>query len=171
MSVYESKYRLPGDAPELEEGLEERLKEIRGGMHLRWNREAELVKPGMYNGDGSLSSKPQYEARWELWDVDPTGEEYQIMRIRYPDSSFRMPGQWLINTLHKLNPVHYGGVRKMIESLVEEPEVLRLAGTEKDTDDLIEQVAKWGAYVATPKCGAHTRYHGLRELSGTGGMI
>lgn len=150
---------------EVPEHVAEGLRSIREGLHLRWNPKGKLVKTGSYDSTGRLKD-PVYDPRWELWDVDPQGAEYMVMRLQNTDGSFRPPGDWLVHHVNRLNPARYGGnVAAMLEELLEAPEALRELGTEKDTDDLFEAVGKWGEWCATPKSGAALTNRGKRLLS------
>lgn len=146
--------------------IAEDLRNIRSGMHLRWNPRGRLVKPGSFDGSGKMKDDAVFEPRWELWDIDPQGHEYIIMCVQNVDGSFRHPGTWLVTRMQKLNPARYGGdVEKMLKAMMDEPDILREIGTEKDSDDLIEQVSKWADWVATPKSAAALSFRGSKEKS------
>jgi len=146
--------------------ITEGLQSIRSGFNLRWNVRAVLIKTGSYDVNGK-AREAEYEPRWELWDVDPDGQEYMVMRLQNPDGSFRPPGDWLVQHIWKIHPGRYGGsVEKMLKALMEEPEVLREIGTMKDSDDAIDAAANWAAWTQTPKSGSGLSYRGKRMLSG-----
>jgi hypothetical protein len=143
----------------------EGLTNIREGLHLRWNPRAVMVKEGKYDAQGKLVD-PTFDPRWELWDTDPNGKEYRVMRLQLPDGSFRPPGQWLIDRIWKLHPARYNNdVHKMARELIDDPELFREIGTKKDSDDAIEAAANWAQWVATPKSGRALSYRGKRLLS------
>lgn len=136
---------------EVPEGVLIDLKAIRPTFHFRWNERAALVTTGRYDATGAVRN-PEYEGRWELWDTDPENTDYMVMRIQHPDGSFRHPGQWLVDRMRFMNPERWAGdVHKMLEELIDAPEVLREAGTERDQDDLIEMVGNWAEWVYAPK--------------------
>lgn len=142
------------------------LKDIRADMHLRWNPTAKLAKAGDIDATGKVRA-PEYEPRWELWDKDPEGAEYMIMRLQWDETeAFREPGQWLLDRAKFMNPERWGGdLNKMMQELVEHPELLREAGTEKDSDDLIEAIARAASWHATPKSAAALTNRGKALLS------
>lgn len=142
------------------------LKDIRSDMHLRWNPTAVLVKAGDIDALGKVRA-PEYEPRWELWDKDPEGAEYMIMRLQADETgAFRQPGQWLLDRAKFMNPERWGGnLHKMMQELVEHPEMLREAGTEKDSDDLIEAIGNAAQWHATPKSAAGLSHRGKTILS------
>ena len=153
---------------EAPEHIQQGLANIREGMHLRWNRKAVLLKAGITDAIGKVID-PEYDPRWEVWDTSPEGEEYMVMRVQEMDGSFRPPGEWLVHSIGKCNPERYGGdVQAMLDALVEEPDALREIGTKKDSDDLIEAVAKWCQYVVTPKSGPGIKFRGQRMMSAGG---
>ena len=144
--------------------VDQELRNIREDFELRWNPKAVLVKAGSYDATGKLRD-PVYEPRFELWDRDPNGRDYRVMRLQHPDGSFRAPGQWLITHLQKINPARYGGnLERMLREL-EEHNTLKEVGTIKDSDDLIEAASNWAAWHETPKSGAALTYRGKRLLS------
>jgi hypothetical protein len=145
--------------------IAEGLKNIRDGLHLRWNPRAVVIKEGKYDAEGKLID-PTWDPRWELWDTDPFGQEYMVMRLQYADGSFRHVGEWLIEQIWKLHPARYNNnLTKLLQSQVEDPELIREIGTTKDSDDLIEAVGNWAQWVATPKSGMALTNRGKRILS------
>lgn len=153
---------MPGYVPDY---VSEGLKDIRADMHLRWNPKAVLTKPGSYDAVGKLR-EPEYEPRWEVWDKDPEGGEYMIMRLQHMDGEFRQPGQWLLDRIQMLDPARYGGdPAKLVQEMVEHPELLREAGTQKDSDDLIEAISRAAQWSETPKSAAGLKFRGKKLLS------
>ena len=150
---------------EAPEHIQEGLKNIRQDMHLRWNPTAVCIDKGVIGAVGQIR-KPKYDGRFEVWDKDPDGNEYMVMRVQNMDGSFRPPGEWLLEHIGMVNPERYNGdIETMIAELVDKPEALRECGTQKDSDDLIEAVSKWAQWVATPKSGVALKNRGHRLLS------
>jgi hypothetical protein len=144
----------------------EGLHGIRSTFSLRYNPEAILVSAGSFDVNGK-ARRAQYEPRWELWDIDPQGRDYMVMRLQNPDGTSRPPGDWLVQHIWKIHPGRYdGSVEKMLQALMEEPETLREIGTMKDSDDAIDAASKWAAWTQTPKSGSGLIYRGKRMLSG-----
>lgn len=151
--------------PYVPEWIEKALRDIRSGMHLRWNPTAVVKKAGSYDAVGKLR-EPEYEARWEVWDVDPEGAEYMVMRLQDMDGGFRQPGEWMVERLKFMNPARYGGdLMKLYEEMVENPELLREVGTQKDSDDLIDAITRAAEWGEKPKSAAGISYRGKRLLS------
>lgn len=137
--------------PEAPQSVVEGLRNVREGLHLRWNPRAKVLRPGQYDASGDLLP-PIYEPRWELWDKDPEGGEYKVMTLQGPDGSFRPPGEWLVELMRLMDPARYGGsVNRMLRALVDEHNASLQQVSEEDFDDLAEQVAKWAIYERTPK--------------------
>jgi len=145
--------------------IQDGLRDIREGLHLRWNPRAVLKEKGSFDSMGK-ATKPKWDPRFELWDTTPDGLEYMVMRLQDPDGEFRYPGEWLLETIWKLHPARYNGdISKLVLANIDDPETLREAGTKKDSDDLIEAVASWAQWVATPKSAAGLSFRGQRILS------
>lgn len=145
----------------------EDLQTIRQDFELRWNPTAVLNRAGSFDAEGNPKAQPIYEPRFELWDRDPQGRHYMVMRVQEPDGSFRFPDQRMVDHLKMVNPERYGGnVAAMVKALVDDPTALRELGTQKDTDDLIEAVANWAEWCETPKSGSGISFRGKRILSG-----
>lgn len=152
--------------PSVPESVEEGLRAIRSGLHLRWNPKGAVKVPGGYDAEGGVI-EPVYEPRWEVWDVDPQGAEYRICTIQTREGEFQPADERVVRHLQIMNPENWGGsVARMIEELVDEPERLRELGTEKDFDDLAEAVSRLAEWVETPKSYAGQRHCGQRLLSG-----
>jgi hypothetical protein len=150
---------------EVPEHIAEGLRNIREGIHLRWNPKAVLVKKGDIDASGKVRD-PGYDPRFELWDTDPEGGEYIIMRLQNIDGSFRPPGEWLLDVVRKTNPERFDGdVDKLIKAMVEEPELFREIGTQRDSDDFINDTVKRITYHSTPMSGRGIRSRGKRILS------
>ncbi len=151
---------------EVPDHLKEALSNIREGLHFRYNRKAVLKEPGQLAASGVLVKDPEYEPRFEIWDTDPYGKLYMVMRVQHNDGSFRFPDDRLIEHIWMLHPARYNGdVRKMVMAQIDNPETLREMGTKKDSDDLIEAIANWAEWVQTPKSGSAISYRGKRMLS------
>lgn len=151
---------------EVPEHIAEGLRNIRSGLRLQWNPRAVLTAAGGLDANGLKVKDPEYEPRWELWDTDPEGHDYMVMRVQNVDGSFRYIGDWLVEYVGMLNPAKWGGdIHAMIEALIDDPTALQEAGTEKDSDDLIDAAARWAAWVGTPKSGAALSHRGHRLLS------
>lgn len=150
---------------EAPEHIVEGLRNIREGIHLQWNPKAVLIETGTIDAFGKVKD-PKYDSRFELWDKDPDGHDYMVMRLQNIDGSFRPPGDWLLDVVRKTNPERFGGdVNKLIKAMVEDPELFREVGTKKDSDDLIEDTVKRITYHSTPKSGRAIRSRGKRILS------
>lgn len=145
--------------------IQESLKDVRWGLHLRWNAISVLVKAGEFDSNGK-ATRPKYEGRFELWDTDPDGREYMVMKLQDPEGEFRYPGEWLVELVWKLHPEKYDGdISKLVLAQIDDPDTLREAGTKKDSDDLIDAVVNWAKWVATPKSSAALSNRGQRYLS------
>lgn len=149
---------------EIPEGVLVDLKNIRQDMHLRWNPKAKLVTPGGWDGGGAFTP-PVFEPRWELWDRDPQGADYMVMRLQFPDESFRQPGDWLIYHLRLHNPERYESIEHMLYVLSEQPDEKRQDIATKDSDALIDAVANWAQWCETPKSAAALTNRGQKLLS------
>jgi hypothetical protein len=137
--------------PEAPESVLIDLKAIRSTFDLRWNPTAVMVRPGTIDAAGRVLD-PGYEPRWELWDESAEGRRYRVMQLQTDEGDFKPPGQWLIDHLRFFNPERFNGdVNRMLMELLDEPNRLREIGTEKASDDFIEMLSKWAAYVTTPK--------------------
>lgn len=144
----------------------EGLTNIREGLHLRWNPKAVMLKEGKYDALGKLID-PTFDPRWELWDTDPDGKEYMVMRLQFPDGSFRHPGQWLVDRLWQFHPEKYNNdLVKLLKATVEDPELARELRIREDSDEMIEGIGNFAGYLATPKSAAGLSYRGKRVLSG-----
>jgi hypothetical protein len=142
----------------------ESLRNVRSGFWLKWNPKAVLLEPGMFDGVGNLKA-PKYDPRWELWDTDPDGRDYMVMRLQTEDGGFRAPGEWLVVHINRFNPEKYGGsVVKMLRALEGEAEALKEIG-EKDFDDLAGAAANWCAWLNTPKSAAGLSFRGIRKFA------
>jgi hypothetical protein len=140
------------------------LRNIRSGLHLRWNVAA-VKRPTGFDATGK-PLEMEVEPRFELWDTDPQGQDYMVMRVQNEDGSFRFPDDRLVERMGRLNPERYGGnVHRMLQAQVDDPETLRELGTQKDTDDLIESVVKWAEWYGTVKSAAGLTYRGSRLFS------
>ena len=145
--------------------IQDGLRDIREGLHLRWNPRAVLLDPGKIDAFGK-NSEPTYDPRFELWDTTPDGLEYMVMRVQDPEGEFRYPGEWLLEHIWKLHPARYNNdINKLVLAQLDDPDTLREIGTKKDSDDLIDAVANWAAWVATPKSAAGLANRGKRILS------
>lgn len=150
---------------EIPDYLIDGLRDIREGLHFRWNPTAVLVETGDFDVNGR-PRKIEYEPRFEIWDTDPYGREYMVMRVQHPDGSFRMPDEKLIEQIWRLHPEKYDGkIEKLVQAQIDDPELLREIGTKKDSDDMIEAVANWAQWCETPKSGAALSFRGKRLLS------
>jgi hypothetical protein len=137
--------------PEAPESVVIDLKAIRSTFELRFNPTSIMRRPGSIDAEGGIVL-PECEPRWELWDTSAEGKHYRVMKLQEEDGSYRQPGQWLIDHLRFFNPERFNGdVNLMLMELMDEPNRLRELGTENDSDDFIEMLSKWAAYVATPK--------------------
>ena len=142
----------------------ESLRNIRPGFDLRWNPRAVMVAPGSYDVLGGLTP-PVYDPRWELWDTNPYGEDYMVMRLQNEDGSFRPPGEWLVQHVWRVDPARYGGdLNRLMDAVEAEADKMRDLA-EKDWDDLAEAAAKWCVWVGTPKSGSGLSYRGQRTLA------
>jgi hypothetical protein len=135
-------------------------------MRLEWNPRAVLTVEGGIDINGATIKDPEYDPRWEVWDTSPDGMDYMVMRVQTVDGEFRPVGDWLVHHIGMLNPEKWGGdVGAMVTALIDDPTALQEAGTEKDSDDLIDAATKWATWAATPKSGAVLDYRGKRPLS------
>ena len=145
--------------------IQDSLRDIREGLHLRWNPASVLLKVGSIDATGKATN-PTYDGRFELWDTTPDGLVYMVMKIQDPDGNFRMPGEWLLEHIWKLHPQRYNNdISKLVLAQIDDPETLREIGTKKDSDSLIDAVANWAKWVATPKSAAGLSNRGQRFLS------
>lgn len=151
--------------PEVPESVRIGLENIRPGMHLRWNQKGKVVTPGGYDVTGGVFTPPEYEPRWEVWDTDPQGVEYHVMTLQTIDGDFRQAGEWIVFHLRRMNPENYDSIQHMMQVMIDEPELLREIGTQKDSDDAIEAVTKWAQWCETPKSSAGLSRRGQRLLS------
>jgi hypothetical protein len=139
-------------APTLPDGLQKALKDVRWGLHLRWNPTAVLRAAGSFDASGKLKKEPEYEPRWELWDTDAENREYKVMSIQWPSGEYRSPDFWIIELLNYMNPARFGGdVSRMLRQIVDEPNRELENMTEREIDDLCEMAAKWYYYADQPK--------------------
>lgn len=150
---------------EVPEHIAEGLRNIRSGMHLRWEPRAVLLVEGGLDINGLVIKDPEHDPRWEVWDTTPEGQEYMVMRVQNVDGSFRQVGDWLVHHIGMLNPERWDSAEAMVAALIDDPTALRESGTEKDSDDLIDAASKWAAWVETPKSGALLDFRGKRLLS------
>lgn len=151
---------------EAPEHIDEGLRNIRSGMHLRWNPRAVLTVEGGLDINGLKIKDPEYDPRWEVWDTDPQGAEYMVMRVQTVEGGFRPVGEWLVNHIGMLNPEKWGGnTEAMVQALIDDPTALQEAGTQKDSDDLIDAAGNWAAWAEVPKSGAGINFRGKRLLS------
>lgn len=128
---------------EVPESVAEGLRGIRSGLHLRWNPRARVVIPGGFDVHGS-PTEPTYDARWELWDIDPDGRAYKVMTLQNADGSFRPPGQWLVDLVWIMNPARYGGdVSKMLRALVDDHNDKLQQVADDDFEELADAVVEW----------------------------
>ena len=145
--------------------IQDALANIRSTLHLRWNPKAVLLKTGDYDVTGK-ATRPTYDPRFEVWDKDPHGREYMVMRVQTPNGDFKYPGEWLVEGIWKLHPEKYDNdVAKLLQAQIDDPETLREIGEKKDSDNLIDAVCDWAKYVATPKSAAGLASRGQRFLS------
>jgi len=152
---------------EIPKQLVEDLKKVRRNFELRLNPKAVCVNAAHIDACGLKRGDAVFDPRFELWDKDPYGKEYKVMTVQESDGSFRFPDQRLVDHLNKVNPEHYGGnLHAMVAALIDDPEALRELGTKKDTDELIDSVAKWAEWCETPKSGSALSKRGRRLLSG-----
>ncbi len=151
---------------EVPEHIAEGLRNIRSGLHLRWEPRAVLLVEGGLDINGLKIKDPEYDPRWEVWDTTPDDLEYMVMRVQNVDGSFRHVGEWLVEYIGMLNPAKWNGdVNAMIKALIDDPAALREVGTQKDSDDLIDAASKWAAWAELPKSGAGMAFRGKRILS------
>lgn len=150
--------------PVVPEYVTEGLADIRETLELRWNPKAKLLNPGHVDATGKVKD-PEYDSRWEVWDTDPEGAEYMVMRLQTMDGAFRAPGEWLLRRMKFLNPARWPSLDHMIKELVEEPEIMREAGTQEDSDDFLDAVSKAAAWHETPKSAAGLSFRGKKMLS------
>ena len=142
----------------------EALKNIREGLHLRWNPKGKLLKAGGYDAAGKLKD-PEWDPRWELWDTDPQGLEYMVMQLQEADESFRAPGDWLVRHMERFNPARYGGsIERMLAAVEAEAEQMRDLA-EKDFDDLAGAVARSCADLRSVKSAAGLTFRGRRAFA------
>lgn len=129
--------------PEVPESVAEGLANIRSGLHLRWNPRSRVIRPGGYDANGGVL-EPTYDARWELWDVDPDGREYRVMTLQHADGSFKPPGEWLLELMRAVDPARYGGsVNRMLRALVDEHNDKLKGVNEKDFEELSGAIVEW----------------------------
>lgn len=145
--------------------LKQALSDIREGLHFVWNPKAILKKKGGISAEGNVKSA-EYEPRFEIWDTDPYGKLYMVMRVQHEDGSFRMPDDRLIEHIWHIHPEKYGGsLNKLVQANIENPEHLRDLGTQKDSDDAIDAAARWAQWCETPKSGPAIKHRGKKLLS------
>lgn len=140
--------------PEAPEHIAEGLRNIRSGLHLRWNPRAKVRRKGEWDIYGNLREEPVYEPRWELWDIDPEGGEYKVMTLQGPDPDreFREPGEWLLELVRLFDPARYGGdVGRMVRAMVDDPNRRALEVAEDDFEDLVDQAVRWYFWAHQPK--------------------
>ena len=136
--------------PEIPESVRIGLQNIRPTLDLRWNPKGRLTKPGHYAVAGF--DPPEYDPRWELWDVDSEGKPYRIMVVERVDGSFKPVGDWLVERVRFVNPERWGGdPNKMIAALIEMEEERRETLMDRDFETLAEATASWGGWLITPK--------------------
>lgn len=150
---------------EVPEHIAEGLRNIRGGMHLRWEPRAVLTAEGGLDVNGLKIKDPEYDPRWEVWDTTPDDLEYMVMRVQEVDGSFRHADDRLLQHIGMLNPERWSSADAMVQALIDDPTALQEAGTMKDSDDLIDAASKWAAWAELPKSGAGMAFRGKRILS------
>ncbi len=150
---------------EIPENIAEGLRNIRSGMRLEWNPRAVLLVEGGLDINGLKIKDPEYDPRWEVWDTDPEGQDYMVMRVQEIDGSFRQADDRLVHHIGMLNPERWPSTEAMVQALIDDPTALQEAGTKQDSDDLIEAAGNWAAWSETPKSGAHIGFRGKRILS------
>jgi len=113
------------------------LRNVRDTFDLRFNRTAKVVGGASFDVNGN-PRKPEFEARWELWDTDPAGNEYKVMTVE-KEEKYVPPGYWLVELVRLIDPARYGGdLSKMVQALVDEPNARMDALDEDHLNDLIE---------------------------------
>jgi len=154
--------------PEVPAHIVTSLKGIREGLHLRWNPTAVVLKLGSFDATGKATN-PEYDPRWELWDVDGQGHEYQIMRLQDEDGRFMPPGDWLVKRVWwwmSLVHEHNADIGKICTALIDEPTRLRELRAQKDSDEFLDWVAKTASEHAKPKSAAALTYRGTKLPAG-----
>lgn len=119
------------------------LRNVRPTFNLRWNPKARNIGERSFDVMGN-PREITWDGRWELWDTDNMGIDYPVMTLEDKHGDFMPPGDWLVETVNMINPARYGGdVSKMIEELVDKPnlELERLG--EKSWEDLVDSLAKY----------------------------
>ena len=162
------------EAPALPDGLEEALKRVgRQGMYLRWNPRSVITEKGYFEADGT-TTEPEYEPRFELWDVTDEGLEYMVKRIQHADGSFLKPDFWLVEFIAKINPGNYANPVDVLLAMADEPNLLRENVAQSEARDLQMQIGKWAEWLMKPKVGPATQHRHFGHRSGddvTGPMM
>jgi len=156
-----------GDHPFVDPAIPKKLRRIRGGIHLRWNRAAVVVKEGHYEATGVLRA-PEYEPRWELWDVDQHGSLYMITRLQTNDGGFLPADNRVVRLMERQARVietFDGDPSKAIEAQVDLTNAAMQVMAEKDRKDYYDRFAAEVANYYTVK---NIGYRGIRPFSGTG---
>lgn len=144
--------------------IAEGLRNVRGDLHLRWNPAA-VKTPTGFDAWGK-PKKVKWEGRFELWDKDPQGREYFVMRVQDADGGFQFPTERFVEHVGKMDPARYGGsVQKMLQALMDDPEATRELAHDRNFEDLTDAIVKWAQWVGTPKSGAHLANRGPRLFS------
>jgi hypothetical protein len=106
---------------EVPEDVRVGLRNIRAGLHARWNPLARFQSGHSFDANGD-PRKVEYDPRWELWDTDEFGVEYRITMLEGVDGEYVPLGTWVLELMHTINPANYGGdMHRMVEQLVDRP--------------------------------------------------
>lgn len=116
-SVFDSSVQPP-------ESVAVGLRNLKPGMHLRYNRKGKLVRGWSFDVNGNPRQE-EYEPRWELWDTDESGRDYLVMILRDADDNFREPGEWVVERFRKFNPARFRSLQEMLDFAHEERKHLR----------------------------------------------
>lgn len=141
------------------------LQNIRSTLRMIWNPMAVRAQAGRISADGMVTSAA-YDGRWEVWDTDPEGGDYMVMRVETPTGEYMPPVEWVVEWLNRWNPEHFNGsLEKMLEVYFANAEEAAERMSDKNAKDFFDAVSKWAAWVALPKSGAALSYRGARALS------
>ena len=137
------------EAPSYPPYVDEGLKQIDASFHLRWNPRKFIARPGHIDGAGKVVP-PSYEPRYEVWGKDAEGEEYCLFTCDKL-GQFQLPGEWLLQRLHQLNPANYGGsIGRMLSELVDAKNEALEQVDERDWTNFVEGMTSWYWNMHTP---------------------
>jgi hypothetical protein len=145
--------------------IAEGLRNIRSGLHCRWNPTCRYIPGSGFDAYGVIKDAG-YEPRWEVWDQDAEGKDYRVMRVEGPGNVFLPLDDWIVQHIRERSPERWGGdAQKMLTALVDEPNERKQKLAADASRDLHEMVARWWWDCGAPKSGPGITFRGQRFRS------